>query len=353
MSNEPKICVLIPAYNEAEVILGTIKALYIAGFSSTNIFVADDRSTDGTAKLIRNFADVFCVPKNGGKARAQVAAIEHFKLTDKFDWVVFLDGDTKVDSNFLTVVKDAIGKDPDVSLFVGQVTSAKNDHVFSASRAYEYTFFQEISKKGQNNFNVVFVAPGCASVYKSTMLKKLDIDPNTLAEDMDLTLQVHRHGGRVEYVHAARVITQDPCTLIDYTKQVSRWYRGFWQVIRKHKVFGLVKKKPVDFYMMFVAINALIFNRAFALIACAFLLTPKMFGIAMIGDFCVFAAIGIYCSIYTQRLDLLYKLPVYFWISYINLYAFLRGFVEVIVLRKDILVWNKVQRYNFDSLTTT
>ena len=52
----------------------------------------------------------------------------------------------------------------------------------------------------------------------------------------------------------------------------------------------------------------------------------------------------------TKRWDVLCKVPVFYWLSYLNTFAFLRSFVEIILLRKTILTWNKVQRYNFDSI---
>jgi cellulose synthase/poly-beta-1,6-N-acetylglucosamine synthase-like glycosyltransferase len=345
---DPKIAILIPVYNEEPVLKGTIDALVQADAERRDIFVVDDRSTDRTAEIARQCGvSVFTVPKNGGKANAQRAALAHFKLLENYDWVIFLDGDTKVDPYFINALYKAAKEDPSIALYVGQVASVKNDHLFSASRAFDYTYGQDLAKQGQSNFNVIFVSPGCSSMYRTDVLAKLEIDHMTLAEDMDLTMQVHRVGEKVHYLSEAVVYTQDPNNLKDYHKQILRWYRGFWQVIRKHKVFGWQKKQPVDFYMMFTIFDAVVFNRLAWMLGIVFF-KPEILPAVLALDVGVTFLIACWTSYRTKRFDVIWKLPAYYWIGYMNFYAFLRSFFEIIIFKKELLSWNKVKRYDFD-----
>lgn len=346
----PKICVLIPAYNESEVIEGTIRSLRDSGFNMSDVYIVDDMSTDGTAKIAHRMgANVFTVTEKGGcKARAQLMGLNYWHLQDKYTWIVFIDADTKVEVRFLNTVFEACEKYPKTTLFVGQVKSANNNHIFSALRAYDYTYGQDFVKTGQHNFNVIFVSPGCASVYKLADLMKFKIDDDTLAEDMDLTIQVHRMKGKIRYLSKASVVTQDPDNLQDYHKQILRWYRGFWQIILKHRIFGLTKKRPVDAYMMYLAIDSLMFNRVFTAVVLCCLFAVPIVKLGLLFDVLIYAGIGIYVAIRTKRWDVITKMPMYYWLSYLNLYAFVRGFVEIIICRKKILAWNKVRRYAFD-----
>lgn len=347
----PKIAILIPVYNEEIVISGTISSLLVAGCSKEHIYVVDDKSTDETAKIARSTGvNVYTVNENGGKANAQQKALRYFLLLQRYDWIIFMDGDTRVDVNFLNAFIQASIKNPEVGLFLGQVKSVKNSHIYSASRAFDYTYGQDVAKQGQSNFNVVFVGPGCASMYNCGILAELEIDHRTLAEDMDLTMQVHRAEKKVKYVSDAIVNTQDPSTFKDYHKQILRWYRGFWQVVKKHKVLNFTKKQPVDFYMMLLIADALIFNRVLWLVILAItmpLVLPKLMAI----DIGCCALIASYAAFRTKRLDVIYKLPIYYWLSYINFYAYMRAFVEIIVCKKELLAWNKVKRYDFNSHT--
>ena len=347
----PTIAVLIPAYNEEVVIEATIDSLIRSGCAKSDIYIVDDRSTDNTAKLASaTGVNVYTVPENGGKANAQRQALVYFQLLKRYDWIIFFDGDTKVDPLFMMKMRGAAEANPDVGLYLGQVKSAENNHLFSSLRAYDYTYGQDIAKQGQSNFNVVFVGPGCSSMYNTKVLSELDIDPKTLAEDMDLTMQVHRHGKRVEYVPDAIVYTQDPSTFRDYGKQMTRWYRGFWQVIKKHNVFGFSKKQRVDWYLILLTLDAVIFNRLFWLALVGIFYTPMLFGIMAI-DYGVSFLIACYCAWRTGRLDVIYKHPVYYWLGFYNFYAFMKSFFEIVIQRKEILAWNKVKRYSFDSHT--
>jgi cellulose synthase/poly-beta-1,6-N-acetylglucosamine synthase-like glycosyltransferase len=346
---DPRICVLIPAYNEELVLEDTIDALLDAECDREDIYVVNDRSSDNTILIaIECGVNVFTVPENGGKARAQAAALEHFDLLNRYDWVIFLDGDTKVDLGFFNRMFEAAKTDPSIALYVGQVKSVKNNHIYSASRAFDYTYGQDVGKHGQSNFNVIFVSPGCASMYRTDVLAKLHIDHLTLAEDMDLTMQVHRAGGKVLYVPQAIVNTQDPSTFSDYHKQILRWYRGFWQVVKKHNVFGFSKKQRVDWYMILITLDALIMNRPLWIAVVAWI-NPSVIPWALLLDFAVSFVIAFYAGYRTQRLDVITKFPLYYWMAYLNFYAYTRAFIEIIVLRKEILAWNKVKRYDFTS----
>jgi cellulose synthase/poly-beta-1,6-N-acetylglucosamine synthase-like glycosyltransferase len=294
---------------------------------------------------------LFTVPENGGKARAQTQALEHFRLLERYDYIIFLDGDSKVVPRFFTALFEAAVKQSEVSLFVGQIKSVPNSHVFSAYRAYEYTFSHDLAKEAQSNFNVIYVSPGCASMYRTDVLGKLHIDHLTLAEDMDLTIQVHRLGGKVVYLSEAAVMTQDPSTLRDYHKQILRWYRGFWQVVKKHEVIRWWPRGPVDLYMWMIILDAVVFNRVFCLVALLSLwpnITVRAFGL----DILVAFGVACWAARRTGRKDVIYKFPIYYWFSYFNLYAFVRSFVEIIVLKKELLAWNKVKRYQFDDPIT-
>lgn len=348
MLTAPRIGVLIPVYNEELVIRDTIYALVRAGVDLSDIYVVDDKSTDTTVDVARSCnVNVMTTQANGGKAAAQRAALSNksWMLCEWYDWLVFLDGDTKVDVNFMHAMVEAATTDPSVALYLGQVRSAHDNHIFSAARAFEYAYGQEIVKKGQDNVGVVYVAPGCASMYRTNVLINLNIESDTLAEDMDLTIQIHRRGETVRYVDKAIVNTQDPSTLADYTKQVLRWTRGFWQIATKYQMLNIFRPKhKVDLYMMLVALDSLLFNRVVWAAIVLWFHTPVML-LTILLDWIVYLIIGMHVAKKLKRWDVVYKIPIFYWVSYINFYAFCRGFVEVVVLRKEILAWNKVKRY--------
>jgi poly-beta-1,6-N-acetyl-D-glucosamine synthase len=341
-----RICVLIPAYNEQIVISSTIQSLLECGFSSTNIFIVDDCSTDNTyEEALKYTSNVYRLEQNSGKASAQRQAIDKFNLVYKYDYVIMLDCDSIVSDHFKDVLYGNAYRYPDVDLFVGQVKNAKSNNIISALRAVEYTFSHNIIKKGQDNFGVIYVAPGCASMYSTKMLKHLHFDSSTLAEDMDLTLQVHALGGKIRYIHEAEVITQDPRTLPDYNKQIMRWFRGFWQIVDKYNILKLGFNFRVSWYMMYIILDTLIANRISVIFMSMFFLPLYLILTALLIDFTVFTILTVYAAVKTKRYNIIIKAPPMYALVFLNAFAFVRSFVEVIILRKKSFGWNKVTRY--------
>jgi len=338
---------VIAVYNESIVIRRTVESLFEAGFTKDELYFVDDRSTDDTYAILQSLPVNSCrVEQNGGKAMAQRFALKHFDLYAKHEYIIFLDGDTIVDPNFRAVLISNAIAHPDIGLFVGRVKSSQEDHIYSAHRAVEYTFGQDVTKEGQSNFGLIFVSPGCASMYRSDILSKLSIDNDTLAEDMDLTMQTQRLRSRVKFVSKAVVITQDPCTLRDYIKQISRWYRGFWQIVLKHGVFSLRKKQAIDIYMMYLCIELFTDVIAMGIFA---LVVPSLMGKGIMMIILMWLvlrfAVNVYVAIRTRRLDVIYKFPQIVGLQMVNMFVHIRSFIEIVVLRKTILTWNKVARY--------
>jgi cellulose synthase/poly-beta-1,6-N-acetylglucosamine synthase-like glycosyltransferase len=346
MIKKIKIAILVPSYKEEKVIDKTIVSLLKAGFLKEDIYIVDDCSKDETSNIALSYnVNVLTLTKNSGKAGATKSGFDHFNLIKRYDWVTLVDGDSILSKDFISVLKTAIKKDSSPGLYVGQVVSIKNNSIFSTYRAYEYTYGHEIVKKGQDNFGTIFVSPGCCSVYRTNVLKQLDISSDTLAEDMDLTIQTHRLGYRVRYLHDLIAYTQDPNNLKDFYKQITRWYRGFWQIMKKHKVLSLTQWSKVDIYLKIITIDAVIFNRIFMTVFVLALFDLKVLLIGMSMDYLLLAAISIYAAILAKNWRIFFYSPIFYFIGLMNSTAYLKAFVEVFIFGKIVLSWNKVKRY--------
>jgi cellulose synthase/poly-beta-1,6-N-acetylglucosamine synthase-like glycosyltransferase len=66
---------------------------------------------------------------------------------------------------------------------------------------------------------------------------------DTLAEDTDLTMAIHRHGWKVVYQESARAFTEAPATLAQLWKQRYRWSYGTMQAMWKHR-HAVVERGP-------------------------------------------------------------------------------------------------------------
>ena len=343
---KPKIAILVPAYKEELVIHKTITSLLHAGFLSSDIYVIDDCSEDETGNIALSYdVNVLILAENSGKAGATKEGIIHFNLIEKYDWITLVDGDSILCEDFISVLENAIHQDCTPGLYVGRVVSIENNSLFSTYRAYEYAYGHEIVKKGQDNFGTIFVSPGCCSVYRSDILSQMDISNDTLAEDMDLTIQTHRLGYKVRYLHNLVAYTQDPNNFRDYYKQITRWFRGLWQIIKKHKILSIKRWSKVDIYLKIITIDSILFNRFFMIIAVLTFFDGKilLFGIVM--DYIIQALLALYAAILARNWRILAYSPTFYFIGLLNSAAYLKAFVEVFVFGKIVLSWNKVKRY--------
>jgi len=241
------VAILIAARNEELVLPATLRAaLRIVG--PRQIFVVSDASTDRTAEIARDYgARVMELTRNRGKAGALEAGIRHFGLRSRFAIVMLLDADTLPASDYLTSGLPLFNHQEVVAV-AGRALTLDDDRTTSrvgtallAHRERTYVAVQTLHKFGQaaRLANAVTIVPGFASMYRTSILDRVDITaPGLAIEDYNMTFEIHSKGlGRVAFDPArAHAYTQDPDTLHDYRKQMHRWSLGFWQTLMRHRV---------------------------------------------------------------------------------------------------------------------
>lgn len=241
------IGVVIPAHNEEPVIGAAIDSA-LRLFERWDVYVVSDASSDTTAEIAaRTGVNVLELLNNRGKAGAIEAVIEEFALTDNYDGVLILDADTELHPSYVEGARRQLAE-PDVAAVAGFVVSEwKPDErsfvgrLISAYRDRLYFMLQYLMRFGQTwrHANVSFIVPGFASVYRTSALREIDINPEGLViEDFNMTFEVHhKRLGRISMKPDTKAYSQDPFTLRDYYRQVSRWTLGLWQTIRRHKLW--------------------------------------------------------------------------------------------------------------------
>src|SRR5688572_6945920 len=227
------VCVVIPAHNEELLVAQCIRSVLDAGIAPEHVYVVNDGSTDATAMVVAAFPRVNLLTNAVpcGKLGAVRTAIAHFKLTTGYRYLALLDADSRVAPEYFSEVLVRFLTKPEVVLVCGAPHSERHNWL-TAYRALEYGVTLGLFRKGQSALGVITVAPGCASVYATRILPALEWNSQTLVEDMDLTIQIHRKRlGAISFTPHAVAYTQDPRTLRQYLGQITRWYSGTWQVM--------------------------------------------------------------------------------------------------------------------------
>ena len=338
-----RLCVLVPAKDERLGISKTLKSILRAGVSPGDIYVIDDGSRDGTGEIARSFGvNVLCNPKNVGKAMALSRGAQEFGVAHRYDYISLMDADTEVCEAYFDVVKRAFD-DLSVAAVCGRAKSAPHNWL-TAYRCLAYWMSHSIYKAGQSNMGVITVTPGCASSFRADTFSKLDWNTDTIVEDMDCTIQIHRKKlGKILYRRDAVVSTQDPRTIRDYIKQIYRWHTGTWQVGLKHRlVFGMSK---IDWEFKLLIGEGLIFSVLYLLLPLLLLVRPRiaMYGASM--DFVVLVVLAFICAIRERRTDVLTALPTYEVLRFVDCSIFLYSFWKTVIRRKQVRGWFAVKRY--------
>jgi cellulose synthase/poly-beta-1,6-N-acetylglucosamine synthase-like glycosyltransferase/peptidoglycan/xylan/chitin deacetylase (PgdA/CDA1 family)/spore germination protein YaaH len=263
----PRVAVLIPAFNEEKVIVRTIRSVLNSDYPNLRIIVIDDGSTDNTFDVARHAykaeiaaGRILVLSKpNGGKAAALNFALD--RLTEEF--YVGIDADT-------VIAPDAISKliphfeDPLVGAVAGNAKVGNRVNLWTRWQALEYITSQNFERRALDLFNVVTVVPGAIGAWRTGPVKAAGGYPiNTVAEDADLTMNLLEQRFKVVYEDRALAFTEAPCDARGLMRQRFRWSFGILQAVWKHRL-AFVRNKAMGFFAL---PNILIFQMLLPLVS--------------------------------------------------------------------------------------
>ncbi len=263
----PRIAVLVPAYNEEKVIVRTVRSVLHSDYENLRVIVIDDGSSDNTyevaraayAKEIAAGRVEVLTKQNGGKAAALNYALE--RLDEEF--YVGIDADT-------VIASDAISKliphfeDPEIGAVAGNAKVGNRVNLWTRWQALEYITSQNFERRALNLFNVVMVVPGAIGAWRTAGVKKAGGYPlNTVAEDADLTMNLLEQKYKVVYEDRALAFTEAPIDASGLMRQRFRWSFGILQAVWKHRM-AFVKNKAMG---LFALPNILIFQMLLPLVS--------------------------------------------------------------------------------------
>ncbi len=233
----PQVTILISAYNEGKVIEKTLLSLINSDYKGKKeIIIIDDGSKDDTSivvsSLAKKFPEIILVrQENAGKALALKNGIS----IAKNEIIIMLDADTQFQKDTVrNLVIPFI--DPKVGAVSGHARVGNSRNFISRCQDLEYISGFNLDRRAYHELNCITVVPGAVcAVRKTALLKAGGITNDTLAEDTDFTLSLHRTGYRVVYAKNAVAWTEAPETIKSLVKQRIRWGYGTLQCLWKHR----------------------------------------------------------------------------------------------------------------------
>lgn len=350
-----RLALVIAAHNESLVIANTINSAIDAGLERENIFVVDDVSDDGTysvaAKILAR-DNVLKLKKRSGKGLALTKAFKKFALTEHYRWVHIADADGMFSPGYFTTLRSKLRVK--YAAATGYVQSLPGYSV-SNYRVYEYTLGMEITRRFQSLFGVISVIPGPSSIFRSDVLENISFNTGSLTEDFDATLQLYRKKlGRIQFIPQIKSYTQDPQTLKDYRRQISRWYRGILEVMQKHHIGWRLTK--IDAYLSYQIVQNLIqiLYYAVALPLMAVVLGRiDIIALFFLYDVAIMFLICFLTAARSGRFEIIFAFASMYMIRWLSLTIFAKEFIRVAFInqirpnkpnKKQTNHWESAQR---------
>jgi cellulose synthase/poly-beta-1,6-N-acetylglucosamine synthase-like glycosyltransferase/peptidoglycan/xylan/chitin deacetylase (PgdA/CDA1 family) len=299
------VSVLVPAYNEAKCIENTVRSL-MASEQPIEIIVIDDGSSDGTARIVEalGLPNVRVVRQlNAGKP----AALNRGLANARHDIIVMMDGDTVFEPSTVRELVQPFG-DPRVGAVAGNAKVGNRDSLIGAWQHIEYVMGFNLDRRMYDILRCMPTIPGAVGAFRRSALERVGgMSEDTLAEDTDITMAMHRDGWRVVYAEKARAWTEAPESVQQLWSQRYRWSYGTMQAIWKHRRalvergpsgrFGRVGLPLVSLFMVVAPLLAPLID-VFLLYGVVFGPTQKTI-VAWLGVL----AIQVVCAAYAFRLD--------------------------------------------------
>lgn len=300
---------LIPCYNEAGILLTTIKGLQQFSNYETQVILINDGSTDHTMawltkhlelalleeyriarihhKPIRGvyqsmlLENVIVIDKqNGGKADSLNAGLTYCA----HDLVVTLDADSILQKDALQHCSnafqqaDVVAGGGTVKILQGSTKFHKKNtsplNILVQSQIMEYIKGFFILKSSLSRMNAMLVISGAFGVFRKSLLEELDGFRQTIGEDIDLTIRIQQYlmkhpEKKMICIPDAICYTECPETWGDVFKQRIRWQKAFVDSVIKYHQFLLAHcfRRSFAFFVIMDAIIAGTFSTYFTMVA--------------------------------------------------------------------------------------
>lgn len=287
--------ILVPAYNEKDVILNCVKSLTNISYPNFSVFIINDGSNDEMFDVLNSFLHLYPVnmkectelhferitskcrskrypnifvinKKNGGKADALNAGIACCRA----QYIVSLDADCMLKSDAIAIMNNVF-QDEKVIAAGGTVhiiqsirENGKQTRLACALKniikfqTMQYMTAFYLHKYTQSILGALIVISGAYGAFKRSVLIEVGGYRKSVGEDMDVTLKIHRYIKQskdlyaMTYVPSSVCYTECPENMRNLTKQRIRWQKAFVDCVVKYglKMFRKFKSAISLFFVV-------------------------------------------------------------------------------------------------------
>ena len=246
----PRVAVFVPCHNEERVIAQMLDALLACDYPERQLVIIpiNDRSTDGTGRILADYAARFPVRvapfhRKDGKPGKAAALKDAMEASDAAIHLVF-------DADYLPgrgLIKQLVGPffDPEVGAVMGRVVPMNvNKTLLTRLLDLERTGGYQVDQQARMNLGLIPQYGGTVGGVRRTALIHVGgWRDDTLAEDTDITFRLILAGWEVVYQNRSECYEEVPESWPSRIRQIKRWARGHNQALARY--WWPLLKRPV------------------------------------------------------------------------------------------------------------
>ena len=242
-STHPKVHLIVLNWNDKELSGKCLSSIEKVSYPNYKVLIVDNNSEDGSVDFFKeNFSqyDILALESNLKYAGGNNAAVEYLKPKEE-DFLVFINNDTIVSSDFLDHLIQPFLNDPNCIITVPKILFAMDINKIWYAGGIVNMWKGKIDHIGIRNFDgprysfmmETDYATGCCLCINSADFKKLDYFDtmfNMYCEDVDLSIRAKKMNRKIVY---------SPKSIILHSVSQSLGENSFKKI--QNKLLGQVK----------------------------------------------------------------------------------------------------------------
>lgn len=231
----PKVSVLVPAHNEAQMIGSALQAAVAIDYPDLEIVVVDDGSTDETRAIVESYVikgQVRLILKNQNEGKAM--ALNDALPCLNGEIILIMDADAEPEPDILLHLLPHF-EHARVAAVTGNPRVKNVDTFLARLQLIEFSSIVSLLRRSQRIWGRIMTVSGVVAAFrKSALLDVGGFSPEMPTEDIELTWKLQKRFWDVRYEPRAIVWMTVPSGFSGLINQRRRWSRGLMQVLRKH-----------------------------------------------------------------------------------------------------------------------
>lgn len=239
----PKISVIIPAWNEGKGVIKTLESALHTGYANVEVIVVNDGSTDDSDKLIKahvkklkaegidqSMLRYIFYPNNQGKGVALNTGV----TAATGDIILTVDADSALQKGSLKNLTKYF-LDDEIMAVVGNVEVVNSATLVGLAQQMEY-FFGFYNKRAHAVMGAEYIFGGACAAFRKQVFEQIGLfDTENKTEDIEMSMRTKFHGMKSTYAEDVICYTEGASDVKGLIAQRVRWKKGRFDTFKKYR----------------------------------------------------------------------------------------------------------------------